>query len=422
MTELELKRVLRGASRDVVERVGALLGPFRVEDADGRVLAGAAGAGEHRFALATEDREIGTVYGPAGGGELAELVLHLYQREVEKRGLAAETLGRYKELAIVYDLGEVLARATDVEAAAEIVIAEAMRFLNASRATLLLLDERGERLDPIASTVQDALPTPLDAAPPLIRDVLTSQRAQFSVEDDQSMMCAPLRTGDQVFGVLVVSHHEPTHWTAGDLKLVTSLATKAADSITRALLHRAQMREQALRGQVERFVSSVLVEAAAPACDEVAVLYCDLGQVTASREAAIDTDAAMQRLERATATSLALLLEYDATVNIARGEMLVAIFAGPTFDHAAATAIDAATALGQVLDARNGGPSDAPVGISLVRATWADEQVFLAGVGSAATLQAHANGRIVTDKATATCAGERARPLEDNPDFCELLP
>jgi hypothetical protein len=215
-------------------------------------------------------------------------------------------------------------------------------------------------------------------------------------------MCAPLRSGDTVFGLLRVSQGRKA-WTAGELKLVTSMASNAASAISHALLHRDQLRRQALRGQIERFVSPLLLGAAleSPGVgspERAAVLYCDLGSLARSITSEASAREVLDSLLLATSIAVDALLAVEATVNVSQSEMLVAAFPHRHgFEASAKAAVTAARQFGMVLEAALG----ARPGVGLAAADASDEAAFLVGVGTAAMLQSIAEGRLLIDDAIA---------------------
>lgn len=441
MARLELGRMLRGPHKRAVEDViGLLPEPAWIEDTRGKVLVGTAGAkGARRAAIASEGVDVGSAIGGAGVEKLAGLVAHLYEREQEKLALAAETLGRYKELTVLYDMSSALSRVLDVDEVAKKIVAEAHRFLRASEAALYVVDRRGERIELLAGVSVEATPIALTAENSIEARVLKTAQAELVEEAGPgrgSLMAAPLRSGETAFGLLRVASKERAQWTAGDLKLVTSLAANAASAISHAMLHRDQLRQHALRNQIERFVSPRLLEAALEGCTEdgrkgsIAVLFCDVGAVTRSMDRAATTEVVLAAMLGATSTAIDVVLEHGGTVSTPNGEMIVALFCGRGAGTAGAAeqATLAASMLVRRLDRRFGGPLARSPGIGvahLVLVPTADATPFYEGVGTAASLQAGADGRILVDAEIVSAL--RARPMpassaEPAPTTFEITP
>lgn len=432
MTRLDLGRLLRGPHRRAVEDVAALLpSPPCLEDERGRAVIGERREGE-RHAIVVGDREIGAVWG-AGGATLARLVAHLYEREQEKLALANETLGRYKELTVLYDLTDALSRVLEVREIARMVVEEAHRFLRAGEAVLFLVDPRHEKLDPIGAAGESrssgALPIDEGLEGRVVRTGQAEivEEARMPGEDaPRSQLCAPLRSGESVFGILRVTSAANARWTAGELKLVTSLAGSAASAISHAVLHQEQLRKQALRSRIERFVGPTFVEHALEgrsdsARSALAVLFCDLAEVVSGVDADLRPEEVLDTMGAAMCVALDALLAHGATVNTTNGEMLVALFPHDDgFDAAARAATDAALALARALDRRGGGPLVHPPGIGVVGAEAAsaeEHEAVVRSIGLAATLQAAADGRVLIDERVADAV--RAHARVDGPALAE---
>jgi len=415
MRKLTLARVLRGSTKRAVEEIAELVGaPFSVQDAEGKVLLGDRAAVGERYPITT----LGAVVGPPPAERLAKLLAHLAEREEEKLALADETLGRYKELTLLYDISDKLSRVLDVDEVCELVVEEAARFLGASSVSILLLDRRREILDPIACSNPSARTHRMAATAGIEGRVLRTGRAEF-VEDltttselrepgVAALMVAPLRSGETVFGLLRAANNEVAAWTAGHLKLVTSLAGNAAAAISHALLHRERLRQQALRHQIERFASPWALNAAfgERARDQrraVATVLCDVGDVARFVATGEDPEELMAIMRRATMAALAALMAEGATAQLSHSELIVGLFTsadGP--DSAARAAVRAATAIVRRLERELGGVASPGLAITHTELPDGDPtEAFFAAIGSAANLQRGAEGRILVDESIA---------------------
>jgi hypothetical protein len=412
MARLDLGRLVRGGHRRALEEVlGLLPAPARLVDERGKVLLGPADAvGGVRAPVVVGGAEVGAVIGEAGVERAARVIQHLYEREQEKHALAAETLGRYKELTLVYDMSNALSRVLDVDDVAKMIVGEAHRFLHASEAALFTVDRRRELLEPLAD-VGGARATTFAEAGEVEARVLRTGQAEFVDEDAGSVMVAPLRSGEAVFGLLRVRTAERGRWVAGDLKLVTSLASNAAAAISHAMLHRDQLRQQELRNQIERFVPPALVDVALEGrgvgvSEPLAVLFCDVGTITRSLDRAMSASDMVAALHAATTTALDVLVGHGASVGAAHGEMLVALFGQePDFTGSADRAASAASEIVRRLDRRFGGALDRSPGVGIARVDPSAGEglsAFYEGVGVAATLQAAADGRILVEDPVAS--------------------
>ena len=420
VTLREVRRALRGPGRAAVDDLASTLpDPIRIETPDGRVLYG---EGEGRFShpIQVDGEAVALVHGGPGSDAVARLLGLLTEQERQRRALADETLGRYKELTLLYDMSDKLSRVLEVDEVADLIVREAQRFLGADGAALMLLDLRARTLRSLAQVGEHGGDAPSLSAggsiearvietgnAEVIEDVTALDLPVPVAEGVRSVMCAPLRTGEKVVGVLRLTSASQARWSAGDLKLLRAMAANSAAAVSRALLHRDQQRQQLLRRQIERFVSPELIRAAldGPGRGDdqgVAVLFCDLAGVTEGMDTRTTAEGVLARIEGAACAAMRVLLQRGAIVNLARGELLVALFPDRDgFAASAGAAAKAAVAVARSLEGDLDTPTSPGPGIGLARARigsgGADGVVI--GIGRAATLQAAAEGRILVDAA-----------------------
>ena len=351
--------------------------------------------------------------GPAGKG-VAELLTHLFAAERNKRALAGETLGRYKELSVLYEMSDALSHVLDVNEVAAMVVQQTHRALSAETSVLFLHDVATGTLDPIAqrSEVGEvANSRPLQDG--IEGRVLESGRAELAEGDaggrpaKGATLCAPLRSADRVFGVLLAMHHDPGHWDAGGLKLLSSMAAHSAAAISHARMHADQIRREALRGRIERFLSPHLASTALYGRDledAAALVYVDVGAVTSATE-----DPGVV-LHLAKALALEVLLSRDATVDASSEEMLIALFPHRDgFSASAEAATHAAVAIIGVFDQRFSDSFVRTPGVGVAHAELAEgspREALLAGVSVAATLQSLSQGRVLLDARVAAAVND----------------
>lgn len=405
----------------MVEGLLALLpGPAAVRSGD-RHLAGDPAATGSVVPIHDGGERIGEVVGPAGVERAAEVVQHLVDREVERRALADETLGRYKELTLLYDMSEKLSKLLHLDELARAVVDDARRHLRATGAALLLHDARQGMLEAVAWVGPEFERTRrLVANRGVEGRVLETGRAEF-IEDVAateshvaldapvgSLIVAPLRVGERVFGVLRVTKAvgDDASWTAGELKLVTAMAAHAASAISNAQLHTEQLREQALRHRVERYLSPLLLDAVfddGPPSREapLVVACCDLRRLgTSERE---DAEQLLRTVERGLALAVRGFLDADAVVDTPQGDLVVAVFRDPEgLNRAAKRAVGAAGAIAAGLSrVVSGVGGHVPgVGLAATRVLGSDPQALFQGINAAAVLQGEAEGRVVIDAET----------------------
>ncbi len=421
MQRVDLRRVLRtsGATTTLVSVLDALAEPGCVVDLAGTVVLGDPSidaATAHRVVV---DQEcVGEVRGGVGAAAVVQLLVELLQREREKRGLVRETLDRYKEISLLYGVAEKLTGVLDAHQIADIVLDEALRVLRGAGGAVLLFDHRTRQLEvltcrgpkagaPEFSDIRQVSPDRgilgrvyRTGQAEVVDDLIHEPDYKSFDEPVRSALCAPLRGGVEILGVLRFTSQTPQRWTAGDLKLVTSLATHAAAAMDNALLHRARMRHQRLASHLERYVSPLLLRAALADADhaEVVVLFTDLRQLDRT---VIDADAA---LDTRSAVAIHVVLSHGGAVNRVAGDMLVAVFPGSSRKDCALRAIAAGRALAERLDALEIASGVPAIGISTSSLGSRSPVDLREPITCAASLQSSAQGgQVRVDRATQQC-------------------
>ncbi|HZF66483.1 MAG TPA: GAF domain-containing SpoIIE family protein phosphatase [Gemmatirosa sp.] len=196
---------------------------------------------------------------------LVPTVERLLYATVEAEQAARELGERYEEINLLYTISETLGRAVSLEENARTILAEVSETVSASRAAIFLHDRPTDTLQAIAAigAAPEALdPVPVDDASSVVARAFRTLHA--SIADDEAhgaraeapvragaMLTAPIvyttRAGGEPLGVVALSgRRHGKAFTAGDLKLVTAIASQIASAIQNARLVRASLQQQRL--------------------------------------------------------------------------------------------------------------------------------------------------------------------------------
>ena len=247
-----LKQIL-GRQREARELVAAVAGAIgealSIEDADGALLFGAGSVdGVPRVPVRLREANVGWVAGPHASA-VATLLDHILGSEAEKKALGSEVLHLYREINLIYSFSEKLASLLELDRVAKLTLDQARQVMIATDGALLVLNEETGALDAIASFGDDLRAiSGLDAGTGIIGAVATSGLGE--VIDDvsldprraeveaglRSLICAPLKVGERIIGVIALGCTEPLPYTAAELKLLTTLALQTATAIENARL------------------------------------------------------------------------------------------------------------------------------------------------------------------------------------------
>jgi GAF domain-containing protein len=237
-------RLARMVRRDNIAALLAAVsaGQDAVFDATGRQLTGTAVDGSPVSVTSPDGTILGTVTGPRAA-LTARVLSHLAGIEQERRGLADEVLDMYREVNLLYALGEVLATARDRSDLASRALREATRHVAVDDA-YVVVDVDGPVVE---AALHEAVMTGLP-------DDLTHLRIETF--DDGARLVAPLAFRETERGAIVL-HRGAGTFDAADLKLTGAVAAQCAGVLERIVdeEHRAAAaaaREAALRRQLDQ--------------------------------------------------------------------------------------------------------------------------------------------------------------------------
>jgi serine phosphatase RsbU (regulator of sigma subunit) len=238
-------------ARALVASVADALGsPVAIEDADGRLLHGVAPLdGLARFPVTYQDASVGWVAGPERARVVAALLDHLFAKEAERKALGSEVLHLYREVNLIYSFSEKLAALLDLERVAALTLQEARHLIAATDGVIMLLDAASGALTTIAG-FGEALPrlsgfqrgvgilgdVADKGVAEIVNDVQHDPRRAVQQTAIQSILCAPLRVGEKILGLIALGSTKPSAYTAAELKLATTLGLQAATAIENARL------------------------------------------------------------------------------------------------------------------------------------------------------------------------------------------
>jgi PAS domain S-box-containing protein len=169
----------------------------------------------------------------------------------EKRAIAIETLDRYREINLLYSLRKKLAICMDMDELSQRALIEATQIVQADQGAILLYNDRRELT--IAARVetaqqpkslkQEKSETILKKGFSIAEQVARTGKSQIVNdfraygEESTSLLAVPLLTSERHIGaILLTGKGEDASFTAGDEKLLSTLAWQAATSLENARL------------------------------------------------------------------------------------------------------------------------------------------------------------------------------------------
>ena len=224
----------------------------------------------------------GWVVGPEGSkwvAQTARLVSYLLEQESEKRALAGEVLDKYRELHLLYRLSEKLIASPKPEVIGQVALNEVCTASQSSRGMVVLLQGNDDEPQIIAACGCNCSLKPEAFNPgKLIGKVISTGNAELSNhlpareyfdntrDETISLMCAPLKAENRVFGLFILISETSRTFKAGDLKLLNAIAMQTAPAIEIAHLHQIELENAWLERdlQMARKVQSGLLPSQMP--------------------------------------------------------------------------------------------------------------------------------------------------------------
>lgn len=268
---VKLQRLCRKG--DAAELLRAFLAerdePLFVLDESGAAIVGEAGDAPRFPILAEGEQPIGWTGGGPSAQLLASLLAYAARKEIESKSLAQETLSKYKELTLLYELGEKIAACLDTQELVWLALEEAERLLPKKRirVEIFLCGDDADELLHCSAKGAPLLPAPalerldgvtrktLLGGPSEIVNELRGRPREFPLSDElpdaEALICVPLRTQNQTFGVLRAVALEALAFSAGESKVLNLLASQTAVALGRARLIRLHVEQERLQESLE---------------------------------------------------------------------------------------------------------------------------------------------------------------------------
>ena len=254
MVRSELGQLIRRQpdARALLSSIADALGvTVAIEDTEGTLLHGAAPAapGIARYPVRFEDASFGWVAGPEGARAVALVLEHLLARSAERKALGSEVLHLYREINLIYSFSEKLAALLDLDRVAQLTLQEARHLIVATDGVIMLLDEGTGELKTVAGSGDEMtglsgfrrgygiLGAIVESGiGEIVNEVNSDRRRVSETTALKALIAAPLKVGERVIGIIALGSTMPKAYTAGELKLLNTLALQTATAIENARL------------------------------------------------------------------------------------------------------------------------------------------------------------------------------------------
>ena len=207
-----------------------------------------------RHPIVAGESEIGSVIGAdKRSAAFAGLLSHLADRESEQRALASETLTLYREIHLIEQLSEELAALLNISSISESALAQAKRLIPATHGAVLVMQNADAALQFTAAfnvaggsshaSVSLRADSPFvvsvfeRSTAEIVNDCASDARTLGSEKGLNSLILAPLRTGQNTVGVIVLGNaNEGAAYSAANLKLLNTIGLQTGTAIRNAIL------------------------------------------------------------------------------------------------------------------------------------------------------------------------------------------
>jgi class 3 adenylate cyclase len=274
MARLTLKNIISKKNENispVLSLIQQITEDVWIEDDAGKLLTGTEQQEKKfEYPVKLDDEIIGWVKGNEKAQLVADLLTFLSQKEAEKKKLGSEVLNLYKEVNLIFNFSDKLAQTIEPGAIAQVTLDEASHVIKSDTGVVVLWDEKTNSLHTIASSGELffseekinsslglLLKIILSGQSEIIGDISSLTNAGLISSDVKTILYAALKVNHRVMGAIILARHELIQYTAGELKLLTTLALQSSSAIESALLYEKNIRESKEREEAMRRVYEI---------------------------------------------------------------------------------------------------------------------------------------------------------------------
>jgi serine phosphatase RsbU (regulator of sigma subunit) len=177
----------------------------------------------------------------------------------EKQDVVQETLGRYREINLLYRIGETIGACLNSSQIPQLVLSEAKRVIQGEMGVVLLPSGEGQAEFEVQASFGDSpyVEAFIKETQALAKQIRRKARPDISTssaaisEPVGAILGAPIKTQEQVFGIVLLGRlsGQPV-FTASDEKLVMALAGQAAIAIDRIRFFQREIQRQRLEKEL----------------------------------------------------------------------------------------------------------------------------------------------------------------------------
>jgi len=223
---------------------------------------------ENKFSYSFELSNNGVVYGTLNstnnhGKFLAEYLMLLVNKELEKKRIGNEVLGLYREINMIYDFSEKISEIIDEKSIAKMALSEASQIIGSTHGLFLIYDPNKDKVVELSSFGENPKQKNfINNQNKILKEIIkkgtstivTKERIEQNpaLSHLKALMHAPLKVKHKTLGMVILGHNKEKEFTAAELKLLTTIALQSAVAIESANLYQkglqeAKEREEAIK-------------------------------------------------------------------------------------------------------------------------------------------------------------------------------
>src|SRR6185312_1797746 len=209
-----------------------------------------------QYPVSYQDEIAGLVKGNDISAFIAELLIHILNKESERKKLGSEVLNLYQEINLIFNFSDKLAQTIGATDISKITLDEATHVIKSKTGVVVLWDEEKKRLKVEASKddlffaeekINSELPLLIDiilsGQSEILSDISALQNAAIISAEIKSVIYSALKVKHRIMGAIILADNEADKYTAGSLKLLTTLALQSSSAIESSLLYEKSIRE-----------------------------------------------------------------------------------------------------------------------------------------------------------------------------------
>lgn len=260
MAKLNLKNILSKES-DNVSLISSLSSQLNssisIQDINGKtIFSNADTGGDFRIPVFFENETLGWVSGNEKAILIAGILSHLVRKESEKKKLGTEVLNLYQEINLIFNFSDKLAQTIGAKSISAITLDEAARVIKSKSGVVVLWDEEKKRLVVEASTdelffdeekinqqLALLMGLILSGQSEILTNISSLQNAGIISPETRSIIYSALKVNHRIMGAIIFASNDAEEYSAGSLKLLTTLALQSSSAIESSLLYEKNIRE-----------------------------------------------------------------------------------------------------------------------------------------------------------------------------------